>query len=50
MNLHAMYKHCTVCNAVQLPIHSLHSDLCGMCLGGRTFHCFTLRNIKDNYS
>ena len=28
-----MYKHCTVCIAVQLSIHSLHSDLCGMCLG-----------------
>ena len=24
-----MYKHCTVCIAVQLSIHSLHS-LCGM--------------------
>ena len=28
-----MYKHCTVCIAVQLSVHSLHSDLCGMCLG-----------------
>ena len=27
-----MYKHCTVCIAVQLSIHSLHSDLCGICL------------------
>ena len=33
-----MYRHCTVCIAVQL---SIRSDLCGMCLsGGRTSYCF----------